>query len=137
MKILTYTELCELDSFRDRYLYLRKGALVGEETFGVKRWLNQVFYKSPEWRRTRREIFLRDNGCDLGVDGYDLTDGFYIHHINPITEEDIVNRSELLLNPEYLITTSFNTHNAIHFGDENLLFTGVTVRTPNDTCPWR
>lgn len=135
--IRTYSELSKLKTFKDRYKYLRLDGVVGEETFGFDRYLNQSFYKFPEWKRVRDEVILRDNGCDLGMEGYDIYGKILIHHMNPITVEDIVNRSEYLLNPEYLISTTLNTHNAIHYGDVSLLNFGLVERTKNDTCPWK
>lgn len=135
--IKTYSELITIPSFKERFNYLKLGGKVGEETFGFDRYLNQVFYKSKEWRSIRDYVIARDNGCDLGVDGYEIYGRILIHHINPIRKEDILRRSEFLLNPEYLITTVSNTHNAIHYGDENLLATEPIERTKNDTCPWK
>lgn len=116
---------------------MRLGGKVCEETFGFERWLNQMFYKTGEWRALRNHIITRDMGLDLGVDGYEITGRIIIHHMNPITAEDIRNRSEFLLNPEYLISTSHNTHQAISYGDESLLVQAPIVRTKYDTCPWR
>lgn len=135
--IKTYSELITIPSFKERFNYLKLGGKVGEETFGFDRYLNQVFYKSKEWRSIRDYVIARDNGCDLGVDGYEIYGRILIHHMNPIRKEDILRRSEFLLNPEYLITTVSNTHNAIHYGDENLLATEPIERTKNDTCPWK
>lgn len=135
--IRTYTELSQLKTFRERYEYLRLNGKVGEETFGFDRHLNQVFYKSEEWKSIRDFVIVRDNGCDLGVDGYEIHGKILIHHMNPILAEDILKRSDFLLNPDYLITTVLSTHNAIHYGDDNLLITVPVERTRNDTCPWR
>lgn len=135
--IKTYSELIQLDSFEDRYRYLRLDGEVGKETFGFDRYLNQIFYKSPEWKAIRDEIIIRDNGCDLAMLGYEIRGRILIHHMNPITKRDILERSDLLLNPEYLICVTKRTHDAIHYGDENLLMTGPIERTKNDTCPWR
>jgi hypothetical protein len=110
---------------------------VGAETFGFDRYLNQIFYKSAEWKKVRNEVIIRDNGCDLGLDGYEIHGKILIHHINPIAQEDILSRSDILLNPEYLISTTLNTHNAIHYGDETLLPASPISRSRNDTCPWR
>ena len=110
---------------------------VGRETFGFDRYLNQVFYRSKEWKSVRDFVILRDNGCDLGVEGFDIYGRIIIHHLNPILASDITDRTELLLNPEYLICTCHATHNAIHYGDENLLITAPVERRPNDTCLWR
>lgn len=137
MTIKTYTELSRIESFKERFRYLKLSGVVGESTFGFDRYMNQVFYRSPEWRRLRDQIIIRDNGCDLGVEGYDIHGQILIHHMNPITEKDILSQSDLLLNPEYLICTTKITHNAIHYGDEHLLMTEPIVRTKNDTCPWR
>ena len=135
--IRTYTELSQLKTFRERYEYLRLNGKVGEETFGFDRYLNQVFYKSEEWKSIRDFVIVRDNGCDLGVDGYEIHGKILIHHMNPILAEDILKRSDFLLNPDYLITTVLSTHNAIHYRDDSLLITVPVERTRNDTCPWR
>lgn len=135
--IRNYTELSKLDTFEERYRYLRLSGSVGRDTFGFDRYLNQIFYRSSEWKSVRDKVIIRDNGCDLGIEGYDIHGRIYIHHMNPITVDDIENRSDLLLDPEYLITTTFNTHNAIHYGDEDLLILPPVERTKNDTCPWR
>ena len=137
MSIKTYSELITLPTFEERYRYLRLGGRVGEETFGFDRYLNQIFYKSEEWRLMRDYIIVRDNGCDLGIEGREIYGRILIHHMNPITTKDIVMRSKFLLDPEYLITTVKNTHDAIHYGDESLLIVAPIVRTKNDTCPWR
>lgn len=135
--IRIYSELSQLKTFRERYEYLRLNGNVGEETFGFDRYLNQIFYKSDEWRAIRDFVIVRDNGCDLGVEGYDIHGKILIHHMNPIFPEDILKRSDYLLNPDYLITTVLSTHNAIHYGDDSLLITLPAERTRNDTCPWR
>ncbi len=135
--IRTYSELILLPSFIERYRYLRIAGTVGKETFGFDRYLNQIFYKSDEWLEIRDYVIDRDNGCDLGVDGFDIEGRILIHHMNPISKEDILRRSKFLLDPEYLITTVKNTHDAIHFGNEDLLYTGIVERSPNDTCPWK
>lgn len=137
MTIRTYSELSKFSTFEERYRYLRLGGKVGEETFGFDRWLNQKFYKDPEWLAVRDKVILRDNGCDLGVPGREIRSRIIIHHMNPITTYDIVHRTENLLNPEYLICTIKNTHDAIHYGDENLLILAPVERTKNDTCPWK
>lgn len=137
MTIRTYSELVSLPTFEERFKYLQLNGRVGEETFGFDRYLNQVFYRSDEWRRIRDEVILRDNGCDLGVEGREIHGRILIHHMNPITKEDILKRSDYLLNPEYLICTVKSTHDAIHYGDENLLIKGPVERHKNDTCPWR
>lgn len=138
--IRTYSELMSLDSFLDRYRYLRIGGKVGEDSFGFDRFLNQEFYKSTEWRKLRRQIIIRDQAYDLAHPDRPIPNGciIIIHHMNPISENDILEHSDWLTNPEYLISTTLNTHNAIHYGDESLLAaSGPTIRVPNDTCPWR
>lgn len=137
MSIRTYSELITLPTFEERYQYLRLNGRVGEETFGFDRWLNQRFYKDPEWLAIRDEVIIRDNGCDLAFPGREIYSRILIHHMNPITKDDILQRSKYLLDPEYLICTIKNTHDAIHYGDENLLVKGPVERKPNDTCPWR
>ena len=133
----TYSELIKLSTFEERFEYLKLDGIVGEDTFGFDRWMNQVFYRSPEWKHVRDEVIIRDNGCDLAMPGHEIYGQILIHHINPITIKDLELRTEYLLNPEYLITTVRRTHNAIHYGDKNLLPQGPIVRTPNDTCPWK
>ena len=135
--IRTYSELIALPTFEERYEYLRLNGRVGEETFGFDRWLNQTFYKSEEWLSMRDKIIVRDNGCDLGIPGRDIYSRILIHHMNPITKEDILRRSDILLNPEYLICVTPNTHRAIHYGNSNLLIKNPIERRPNDTCPWK
>ena len=137
MSIRTYSELITLPTFEERFRYLQLGGKVGEDTFGHDRYLNQMFYTSDEWRRIRRDVIVRDNGCDLGIRDREIHGLIIIHHMNPITIEDIINRSEFLLNPEYLISTVKNTHDAIHFSDERILITDPIERRPNDTCPWK
>lgn len=137
MSIRTYSELITLPTFEERFRYLQLGGKVGEDTFGHDRYLNQMFYTSDEWRRIRRDVIVRDNGCDLGIQDREIHGLIIIHHMNPITIEDIINRSEFLLNPEYLISTVKNTHDAIHFSDERILITDPIKRRPNDTCPWK
>lgn len=131
-----YSELCKIPTFEERFEYLKLGAQVASETFGFDRWVNQRFYKSPEWRQIRRDVIIRDEGRDLGVEGYELQNKIYVHHMNPMIPKDIVDAAEWILNPEYLICVSFNTHQAIHYGDKNLL-PKLIVRFPNDTCPWK
>ena len=135
--IRTYSELRTYKTFIDRYNYLKLRGSVGIETFGYDRYLNQVLYRSRRWRRTRDGIILRDNGCDLGVEGYDIYDKIIIHHMNPLTIEDIENDVDEIYDPEFLISVSFNTHQAIHYGDESLLPKEPIERKPYDTCPWR
>ena len=135
--IRTYSELIILPTFMERYKYLRIGGTVGADTFGFDRYLNQAFYKSEEWKSIRRHVIIRDCGCDLGIEGREIHERILIHHINPISEEDILDRSDLLLNPEYLISTSHRTHNAIHYGDDSILIDMPLERRKNDTCPWK
>lgn len=135
--IRTYTELSSIDSFEDRLRYLKLNGNVGSETFGFDRYLNQLFYRSPEWKKIRNEVIIRDNACDLGVEGFELDSRIIIHHMNPISKDDIINQTDLLLNPEYLICTSHRTHQAIHYGDEELIQPRLIERKRNDTCPWR
>ena len=133
----TYSELSRLQTFRERFEYLRLDGIVGAETFGFDRYLNQVFYNSYEWKAVRKTVIIRDNGCDLGMDGYDIHGKIIVHHMNPFSIDDVLHRKEELLNPEFLISTVLNTHNAIHYGDESLLPSTPIVRTKNDMCPWR
>lgn len=137
MTIRAYSELAKLRTFEDRFRYLQLNGEVGKDTFGFDRYLNQVFYRSYEWRSLRDKIILRDNGCDLGIEGYELHSRIIIHHMNPISIDDILRQTDWLLNPEYLITTTHNTHNAIHYGDEKLLIGAPVERSRNDTCPWK
>ena len=137
--IRTYSELITLPTFEERFEYLRLDGRIGDQTFGFDRYLNQLFYKDKEWLSIRDEVIVRDQGCDLGIEEYELSKGqrILIHHMNPLTKEDIVRRTKFLLDPEYLITTCHRTHTAIHYGDKNLLPSKPIVRTKNDTCPWR
>ena len=135
--IRCYSDLKQIDSFIERYKYLKLHGRVGEETFGFDRYVNQSLYKSQKWKRTRREIIIRDNGCDLGVEGFELDDYIMVHHMNPITLEDIEEERDIIFNPEYLICCSSRTHKAIHFGDESLLPKEPIIRRPGDTCLWR
>ena len=136
--IRTYSELSKLKTFRERYEYLKLDGTVGEETFGFDRYINQMFYKSEEWKRIRNYVITRDNGCDLGIQDRKIIDSvILVHHMNPITKEDIINKNEILLDPEYLITTIKPTHDAIHYGDESLLAEDLVIRSKNDTCPWK
>lgn len=132
----TYSELVKIQGFYDRYLYLKLDGVVGAETFGYDRYINQALYRSPEWKKARREVILRDNGCDLGVEGRELYSRIYIHHINPITKQQLLDRDPIIFDMENLITVSFNTHQAIHYGDESLIAEPV-IRKPNDQIPWR
>lgn len=135
--IRTYSELVSLPTFKERYEYLRLNGSVGLDTFGFDRYLNQEFYRSKEWKSIRDQVIIRDNGCDLGVDGYEIYGRIVIHHMNPILQTDILDRTQLLLDPDYLICTTHATHNAIHYGDEGLLSREPVERTRNDTCPWK
>lgn len=135
--IKTYSELITLPTFEERYRYLRLEGTVGADTFGFDRIFNQRFYTSSEWRRIRDEVITRDNGCDLGIPGHEIFGKIIIHHINPISLDDLDRHSDFLLNPEYLITTMHATHNAIHYGDEGLLISAPVERRKNDTCPWK
>ena len=135
--IKTYSELVTLPTFIERYEYLRLGGTVGIETFGFDRYLNQSFYKSNEWLSVRDYVIIRDGGCDLAMADRDIQGRILVHHMNPITLDDILHRSKFLLDPEYLISTMKSTHDAIHYGDSSLLITEPIERTINDTCPWR
>ena len=137
MKIRTYSELITLPTFEERFQYLKLNGSVGRDTFGFDRYLNQIFYKSKRWLSVRDQVIIRDNGCDLGMEGYEIHGRILIHHMNPITLRDLELESDFLLDPEYLISTVHNTHNAIHYGDENLLCKAPVERTRFDTCPWR
>lgn len=135
--IRTYSDLIKLPTFKERFRYLKLNGRVGEDTFGFDRYLNQQFYKSKEWLKVRDEVILRDGACDLGIEDRPINSRIIIHHMNPITKYDILNQTEFLLNPEYMICTIKRTHDAIHYGDESILFDGPVVRSKNDTCPWR
>ena len=137
MSIRTYSELIQLPTFEERFRYLRLKGSVGKETFGFDRYLNQNFYRSSAWKRVRDQVIVRDNGCDLGIDDRIIYGKILIHHMNPINDEDILNMTDILLNPEYLICVTLDTHNAIHYGDEDLLIKEPVVRFKNDTCPWK
>lgn len=137
MNIRTYSELITLPTFEERFRYLKLDGAVGQDTFGFDRIFNQRFYKSREWKRVRDIVIARDMGCDLGIEDREIYGNIIIHHLNPISLEDLENHTDYLLNPEYLICTTHATHNAIHYGDESLLVTAPIVRTKNDTCPWR
>ena len=136
--IRTYSELITIPTFEERFRYLKLDGRVGEDTFGFDRYLNQEFYqRSQEWKDVRNFVILRDCGCDLAIEGREIMSRIYVHHMNPITKEDILHRSKILLDPEYLVCVAKNTHDAIHYGDERILFTNPIVRKANDTCPWR
>ena len=132
-----YSELTTIPTYEERFKYLQLKGAVGDDTFGYDRYLNQILYNSPEWKRLRNQIIIRDNGRDLGCEGYEIYGRILIHHMNPITVDDIVSRDPIVFDPENLICVSHNTHNAIHYGDENLLIMAPVERTKNDTCPWR
>ena len=133
----TYSELIRIPTFEERYQYLRLCGKVAEETFGFKRWLNQEFYHSDEWIRFRNKIIIRDNGCDLALEGFEIFGSIIIHHINPITYEDILNRNPCVFDPDNVVSTKLSTHNAIHYGDETPIPHIPVERTKNDACPWR
>lgn len=137
MKIRTYSELKKLKTFSSRYEYLKLKGVVGETTFGFDRYINQMLYSSKRWKEARDKVILRDEGCDLGIEGHEIYDKIIIHHINPITLEDIENDIDELYNPEYLIATSHKTHQAIHYGDDSLLPKTLVERKRNDTTPWK
>ena len=135
--IRRYSELSTFQTFEERFQYLKLDGIVGEETFGFDRYINQRFYKSRQWKNIRDFVIIRDNGCDLGVEGFEIHGRIIIHHINPISMDDILNESSYLLDPEFLICVTHNTHTAIHYSDENLLIKNPVERQPNDTCPWK
>lgn len=138
MSIRTYSELITIPTFEERFEYLRIGGKVGEETFGFERYLNQMFYNSGDWKRFRRDIIVRDMGCDLGMLDREINGRIVVHHIEPVSIDDVLHRRlDILLNPENAITTWDITHKAIHYGDESLLMKDPVERRPNDTCPWR
>lgn len=138
MKIRTYSELITLPTYMERFNYLRLKGSVGKETFGYDRHINQMLYQhSPRWKQSRDTVIIRDNGCDLGVEGHEIYGKIIVHHMNPITIDDIINDRDWIYDPEFLICTIHNTHNAIHYGDENLLVVAPIERTPYDTCPWK
>lgn len=134
----TYKELSRLKTFEERYRYLQLKGSVGRETFGFDRYLNQVFYqRNPRWKAARDAVIIRDNGCDLGIEGREIYGKIIVHHMNVVTLEDLERDSDILYDPEYLISTMHTTHNAIHYGDEHLLMLDPIERKPNDTCPWK
>lgn len=135
-KIRTYSELIQLPTFLERFNYLKLGGVVGKDTFGWDRYLNQKFYRSQEWQSLRNWVIIRDNGCDLGIPGREIQSRIYIHHMNPIGKADLLNVTEYLMNPDFLICVSLDTHNAIHYGDETLLILDPVVRQPGDTKLW-
>lgn len=133
----SYRYLQRLNTFLERYNYLRLDGSVGDVTFGNKRYLNQLLYSSEEWKRIRREVILRDDGCDLGHPDFPIGGNVYVHHLNPITLDDILERKPCVFEIDNLICVSFKTHNAIHYGNEEVLPAEPVTRKPNDTCPWR
>lgn len=137
MKIRRYSDLKRFNTFEERFEYLKLNGIVGEDTFGFDRYLNQILYRSYEWKKVRDIVILRDYGCDLGIIDREIHDRIIIHHMNPVEKEELLDHSEVLLNPEFLITTSHMTHNALHYGDYSLVEFNVIERAPNDTCPWR
>lgn len=139
MTIKTYSELSKFKTFRERFDYLKLSGVVGEETFGHDRYLNQLLYKDYIWRSVRDEVIARDGACDLGVDGHDYDEGeiIIVHHMNPITIDDVVARKPYVFDPEYLVSCRHRTHNAIHYSDSSILAIEPIERTKNDTCPWK
>lgn len=135
--IRTYSELTNLLTFEERFEYLKLEGVVGRSTFGFDRWINQQFYTSREWKQVRTQVIARDMGYDLGIEGFEIHEGVYIHHMNPMTPEDIYHNNEDILNPEFLISCSLKTHNAIHYGDERMLPKPFIERRAGDTTPWR
>lgn len=137
MKIRTYSELITIPTFEERFEYLKLSGVVGEDTFGFDRYLNQDFYRSKEWRSVRDRVIIRDNASDLAMPGHEIDKYILIHHMNPISKIDILEATDILLNPEYLISVTRNTHNAIHYGDRSLLVSEPITRSRYDTCPWK
>ena len=137
MTIRTYSELITLPTFEERFKYLKLNGKVGEKTFGFDRYLNQIFYKSYAWLKVRDSVIIRDCGCDLGISGREIYGKILVHHMNPIEDKDLINKNDIILDPEYLICTTKNTHDTIHYGDTDLLFTDPIIRSKNDTCPWK
>lgn len=137
MVIKTYTELSRISDYYDRFEYLKLRGFVGEQTFGWHRYINQMLYRSKRWKSTRDKVIIRDDGCDLGHPDYQIYDKIIIHHMNPITLEDIEEDRDYIYDPEFLICVSNNTHQAIHYGDKSLLPSPLVERRPGDTCPWR
>ena len=136
--IRSYTELSQLETYEERFDYLSLGGRVGEDTFGFDRYLNQQLYKSKEWKMVRDAVIIRDQGCDLGLEGYDIFGTIYVHHMNPLKPEDIIDSTDYLFNPEYLVCMSLDTHNAIHYGTKDYVNkNSVITRTKNDHCPWK
>lgn len=135
-RLRTYSELSQLETFIERFRYLKLKGVLGEVTFGFDRWVNQRFYKSKEWDSIRNFVIVRDNGCDLGILGYEILSGLLVHHMNPVTLDDLIHGEDWIIDPDFLITTSLQTHNAIHYGDDSLLPRGPVVRRPGDTTLW-
>ncbi len=135
--IKTYSELITFPTYEERFRYLQLKGAVGKDTFGYDRYLNQILYNSQEWKCFRDKIIIRDNGCDLACEGYDIHGRILVHHINPIRVDDVVNRNPIVFDPENVVCVTHNTHNAIHYGDESLLVLAPVERTKNDTCPWK
>ena len=136
MRIRTYRELIKMDSYKERYEYLRLSGSVGEDTFGFDRWLNQRFYRSGEWRRIRKPCIARDLACDMAVPGYEIHGPVYVHHMNPLTKQQILDGVEDMLSPEFLVCVSLDTHNAIHYGNEEQIIQDYVERKPGDTRFW-
>lgn len=135
--IKTYSELIAFPTYEERFRYLQLKGAVGKDTFGYDRYLNQILYNSQEWKRFRDKIIIRDNGCDLACEGYNIHGRILVHHINPIRVDDVINRNPIVFDPENVVCVTHNTHNAIHYGDESLLILAPVERTKNDTCPWK
>ena len=136
--VRTYSELIALPTFEERFEYLRLYGRVGKDTFGFDRHLNQMLYqRNPRWKKVRDQVIIRDNGCDLAMEGHEIFGKIIVHHMNPIALDDVLNDRDWIYDPEFLICTIHNTHNAIHYGDEKQLIIAPTVRLPNDTCPWK
>lgn len=135
--IRTYSELITIPTYEERFRYLQLNGQVGIETFGFDRWLVETFYHSQKWKHIRNEIIIRDLGCDMACDGYEIHGRIIIHHMNPLLKEDVIDMTEYLTNPDFLVCVTHDTHNAIHYGDSNLLQKAPIERKPNDTCPWR
>lgn len=137
MIIRTYSELSRIDSFEERFEYLNLKGVVGEQTFGSERWINQQFYRSREWKQARNHVIVRDNGCDMGLDGYETNKTLIVHHMNPMVADDIVHNNADIFDPEFLISVTLDTHNAIHYGDFSLLPQPFVERRPGDTIFWK
>lgn len=137
MIIKSYSKMLTFPTLEERFRYLQLKGSVGKDTFGYDRYLNQILYHSGEWKSFRNDIIIRDNGCDLACEGHEIHKRILVHHINPITVEDVLNRSPMVFDPENVVCVSHMTHNAIHYGDENLLMTAPVERSQNDTCPWK